>query len=269
MSRIVWLCLAWLLAVCAPAEAEEFECVIDPAVVVRVGGTVPGLLEAVVISRGDTVSKGQEIARLSSDVEQATVDLLSEQAASNAEIEAQLARELLAKSKLDRTRELEKRKVATTQQLEEAEAEFEVVTGELALARMRNRIAQLELERAKRVVDQRIIRSPIDGIVVERSLYAGEYLDQDGKVATVAQLHPLHVEAYLPVSYFGKIEVGSTAKIRPAEPIRGTFVGTVTVIDQVFDAASSTFGVRVELPNPDYRLPGGTRCRVSFSIATQ
>jgi hypothetical protein len=38
----------------------------------------------------------------------------------------------------------------------------------------------------------------------------------------------------------------------------------VTVVDRVFDAASSTFGVRLELPNPDYSLPAGLRCRIRF-----
>jgi hypothetical protein len=38
----------------------------------------------------------------------------------------------------------------------------------------------------------------------------------------------------------------------------------VTVVDRVVDAASSTFGVRLELANPDYRLPAGLKCRVRF-----
>jgi hypothetical protein len=40
---------------------------------------------------------------------------------------------------------------------------------------------------------------------------------------------------------------------------------TVTVVDRVIDAASGTFVVRLELPNPDYTQPAGTRCRASFS----
>jgi hypothetical protein len=48
----------------------------------------------------------------------------------------------------------------------------------------------------------------------------------------------------------------------PNEPIEGTYQGTVTVIDRVFDAASSTFGLRVELQNPDGLLPAGHRCQI-------
>jgi hypothetical protein len=39
---------------------------------------------------------------------------------------------------------------------------------------------------------------------------------------------------------------------------------TVTVVDRVVDAASDTFGVRLLLPNPDYRIPGGVRCEIRF-----
>lgn len=35
---------------------------------------------------------------------------------------------------------------------------------------------------------------------------------------------------------------------------------------EVIDADSSTFGVRLELPNSDYQLPSGLRCRVRFEI---
>ena len=34
--------------------------------------------------------------------------------------------------------------------------------------------------------------------------------------------------------------------------------------DRVVDAASGTFGVRLELPNPGYRLPAGLKCKVRF-----
>ncbi|TIU43225.1 MAG: efflux RND transporter periplasmic adaptor subunit, partial [Mesorhizobium sp.] len=77
--------------------------------------------------------------------------------------------------------------------MEEAVAQMEVSKRELALAETRKRILELELARAKTVLGQKVIVSPIDGIVMERKLYAGEYLDQDGQLATIAQLDPLSV----------------------------------------------------------------------------
>lgn len=244
------------------ALAQSFDCIIDPAIVVNVGNEVPGLLQDVRINRGDVVLKGQQIASLASEVEQTTVALLTQQAESRAEIEAQRARFELAMSRLNRTRELVEGSVVPQDKLEEAVAEMEVVKRELAIAEMRSRIAELELTRAKKVLEQRSIRSPITGVVVERLLFDGEFLAQDGKLATIAQLDPLHVEAFLPVEYYPDIRLGMRALVTPNEPIAGTYQGTVTVIDRVFDAASSTFGLRIELPNPDGLLPAGHRCQM-------
>jgi len=251
----------------APASAEWFDCVIDPAVVVKVGSQVPGLLDSVLISRGDRITAGQVIATLASNVESATVALMTEQADSSSEIEAQRARLDLAEKKLARTRELVKRNISAKGDLEEAVAETEVVKRELAIAQMRKRAAELELNRAQTVLEQKTIRSPISGVVIERSLSKGEYLDQDGQLATIAQLDPLFVETFLPVSQFGSVKLGMPATVQPNEPIEGTYEGVVKVVDQVFDAASSTFGVRVELANAGHRLPAGHRCKVTFAGA--
>ncbi|TGP22955.1 MULTISPECIES: hypothetical protein [unclassified Mesorhizobium] len=70
------------------------------------------------------------------------------------------------------------------------------------------------------------------------------------------------------MSKFGGIKVGMPAIVKPNEPITGTYEGTVKVVDSVFDAASSTFGVRVELSNTGQKLPAGHRCRVSFDSTT-
>lgn len=242
------------------ARAQSFDCTIEPALVVQVGSQVSGLLEEVFIERGDAVEQGQEIARLASGIEQTTVDLMTEQATSTAEIEAQQARYELVAGRLDRTRELVASDVASEDRLAQAIAEMEVVKRELTIAQMRHRVAELELIRAQKLLEQKSIRSPIAGLVVERQLFSGEYLAQDGKLATIAQLDPLHVEAYLPTKYYPEIVVGMDAFVETVEPKVIRRIGKVTVVDKVFDAASSTFGVRVELPNPGGQLPAGTRC---------
>ena len=44
----------------------------------------------------------------------------------------------------------------------------------------------------------------------------------------------------------------------------GQYPAKVTIVDGVADAASGTFRVRLGLPNEDYALPSGLKCRVSF-----
>ena len=54
-----------------------------------------------------------------------------------------------------------------------------------------------------------------------------------------------------------------TAVVQP-EGIGGRHTAVVKIVDKVFDAASGTFGVRLELANRSGTLPGGVRCQVEF-----
>jgi len=125
------------------------------------------------------------------------------------------------------------------------------------------RLADLELQRTAAEVALRTIRSPVNGVVVERFMHPGEFPKQE-KILKIAQIDPLRVEVYAPVALLGKIAVGTTAYVKPEAPLTGEYAAKVTVVDRVVDAASGTFGVRLELPNHDLKLPAGLKCFVRF-----
>ena len=125
-------------------------------------------------------------------------------------------------------------------------------------------LAQLELARAIELLKQRIIRSPINGVVVARALGPGEYAFDQAHLLTVSQIDPLNVEVFVPLSQFGRIRPGTRAEVYPEDPVGGGHPAIVTIVDQVFDAASGTIGIRLELPNPEYAVPAGVKCRVRF-----
>jgi multidrug efflux pump subunit AcrA (membrane-fusion protein) len=125
------------------------------------------------------------------------------------------------------------------------------------------RLAELEFRRAAEVINRMTVRSPIDGVVVERYLSPGEYIENQA-IVKLAQIDPLNVEVIIPVALFASIKVGMRAKVIPEAPVGGQYTAEVKIVDRVIDAASGTFGVRLELPNPNYRLPAGLKCRVIF-----
>ena len=154
--------------------------------------------------------------------------------------------------------------VEEEQVLARLDASVESATGAVNHARAKltnQRLADLELRKSTAELARRTIRSPIAGVVVERSLSTGEFVKQD-PILKLAQLDPLRVEAFVPVSMLGKIRVGMDAQVMPEAPVNGVHQAKVTVVDRVVDAASGTFGVRLELPNPDYHLPAGLKCRL-------
>jgi hypothetical protein len=54
-------------------------------------------------------------------------------------------------------------------------------------------------------------------------------------------------------------------EILPEIPAGARYAAKVTVIDRLVDAASGTYGVRMELRNPRHALPAGIRGRAGFA----
>jgi multidrug efflux pump subunit AcrA (membrane-fusion protein) len=130
-------------------------------------------------------------------------------------------------------------------------------------AKENKRLAELEQARSIETLKRHTIHSPINGVVVERYLNPGESAE-DKPILKLAQINPLRVEVVLPVSQFGKIRKGQGAVVYPEAGIGGEFESSVSIVDSVLDAASGTFRVRLSLPNPDYALTSGLRCRIEF-----
>jgi RND family efflux transporter MFP subunit len=256
------------VAASLPARAATFDCVMEPAQKVKIGSSVTGVLKSVLVARGDTVEAGQEIAKLDSSVETASVALAKLQASSVEGIEAQRSRLKLVRSKLGRTEPLAVKGISTQERLDEQRAEADIAERDLNTEMMKQNLARIDQQRAEAVLDLRTIRSPLTGLVLDKNLSAGEFVNQEAFIMTLVQIDPLFVEAYVPVAYWGKVTKGLTATVRPAAPVGGSYPAPVTVVDGVFDAASGTFGVRLELKNPGNALPGGVRCKVDFDIET-
>jgi membrane fusion protein (multidrug efflux system) len=131
-------------------------------------------------------------------------------------------------------------------------------------ARMEHEIAQVDYAQARSSLERRSIRSPVDGVVVDLTMTPGEYVHEQATVITIAEMDPLYVEMFMPVSQYGSVLSGMRAEVRPEEPIGGLYTAEVAVVDNVFDAASRTFRVRLVLPNEGFALPAGLRCTVTF-----
>jgi RND family efflux transporter MFP subunit len=252
----------------AVAAPPSFDCVIDPSEVVKLGSPITGVLAEVKVNRGDIVTRGQPVASLESSIEAAAVRLNRFRAESTAKINAQEERLKLARSRVERfgaPRGL----VVTQDKYEELQAEARVAEQELLREQQDRQLSQLELERSQATLDQRTIHSTIDGIVTEKKLSAGEFVNQEGYVVTVSRLDPLYVEVFLPVIYYKQVRVGMEGSVHPAPPIEDTYTANISVVDHVFDPASGTFGIRLSLPNPGNTLPGGQRCKVTFDFSSE
>lgn len=257
MAWGVWLA-GWPVALHA---AEPLNCLIEPDRVADVGSASVGIIEEIRVERGDFVKAGQVLARLSSGVERASVAVAESRARADAEVKAAEAAAVLARSKLDRARDLVKANFISPQALEQADAEARVADQRAQQARDARDVAQREAELSAAQLGQRFIRAPFEGIVVERYRTQGERIERE-PVVKIARIHPLRVEAIAPAALFGSIRTGQTGQVSPQLKQFGTLSATVALVDRVVDAASNSFRVRLTLPNPSLSIPSGLRCSV-------
>lgn len=257
----------------APAHAQTdgtFDCIIEARQMVEIRSPVEGLIEKIHVERGDTVERGQVVVTLEAGPERAALAVAKSRAEQAGAVKAAEARLALAQRKETRAEELSRQNFVSSNALEEARTERMLAESELKVARESQRLAELEVRRSNEAVSLRTIRSPIGGVVVERNMKTGELASTNVKepIMRLAEIDPLNVEVIIPASLYGTVKIGDHADVMPETP-KGTFDAKVVVVDKVINAASGTFGVRLELPNGKKELPAGARCKVRFFVPTQ
>ena len=245
---------------------NAFDCLIEPMSLIELGGSTQGVVEHILVERGERVKKDQVIIELESSVEKAYIEQAEVRARMESEIQAREAEYVLAKLEYARFDEMHKRDLAPEQQRDEAAARLRIAAAAVVQADDNRRLLQLELERLRRELAKRSLKSPVDGIVVDHFVSVGETV-RDDPVTRIAQLHPLRVEAVLPGRFFGSLKRGDGARVFPEFNDGAPLSTTINVVDPMLDAQSGTFGVGLTLANADFSIAGGQRCRIVFDDA--
>lgn len=249
-------------------HAGEFDCVIEPRQVLELRSPLEGVIERVNVERGEFVTKGQELAALDTSVDRIQAAMAKHRAQMEGSISALQSRGEQSAKKAARLDELLRQNYISTQTRDEAATEKLVAEAELRDARDNRTMAELEFKRQTEIIRQKTIISPINGVVTERLQNPGELAEAGvGRkpLLKLADIDVLNVEVILPASAYGKVKLGAPIQVTSDIPAGAKHRATVKVIDRVLDAASGTFGVRLELPNPERKIPGGVRCRATFA----
>jgi len=242
------------------ADLSDADCIIEPHMVVEIGTSVEGVIENIAVDRGDVIKKGQILVTLESGVEKASVELARQRAREDAQILLGKARVEFGERSQARTNELFSRKSVSEHAKDEADYEVSVAKLELRQARENQMRAELELKRAIEVLNRHTIRSPIDGVVIERVAAPGEPVTQEEKILRIAQVDPLNIELIVPADEYGSLRKGMRLAVKPGQLANDIYQAEVVIVDPVIDASSETFGARALLPNPENQLPAGLSC---------
>ena len=246
------------------AQQDSYDCVMEAKSTIELQSSEEGILDRVLVKRGHRVKAREIVARLDSEQEALTTARAQLRAEAETGVNAAKAQNEFRRKEAERLEDLRSTNAIPERDYVTAVVESRLAEIAVETAVMEHDIAKLEYEQARSRLERRSIRSPVDGVVVDVTMFPGEYVHEQARVMTIAEIDPLYVEVFMPVSQYETVQPGMAAIVAPELPIGGNYDAEVAVVDNVFDAASRTFRVRLVLPNADHALPAGLRCTVRF-----
>jgi RND family efflux transporter MFP subunit len=223
-------------------------------------GADSGLITQILVREGDAVKKGQLVATLDTSVLEASLDIARRRSQLDGRLDAATAEQLMRHKRLEKLHQLQHRGHASHVEVDRAEADLDVARAQVKLANEERELARLECARIEAQIEQRRLRSPIDGVVVEVFREVGESTQiSDPRLLTLVQLHPLRVKFPVSVVQSADFQTGDVVTLQLPE-FETVGQATVEVVAPVLDAKSGTVQVTCVIDNEDGTFRSGMRC---------
>jgi membrane fusion protein, multidrug efflux system len=191
---------------------------------------VEGRLVKILVREGALVGRGTPLFKIDD----------AELKAQVAEVSANLD---LARQSLNRTRELLGQKASSQAELERAEATM--------------RSNQAQLERLKVRLDRTLVRAPFAGVMGQRFVSLGDYVNTDTRLVTLQTVTPQRASFQVPERYADQLKLGQQVTFRVAALRGRQFTGKVDFVDPVVKLPGRTITVKALVPNPRRELQSG------------
>ena len=263
MAAILLALLVWSTNSAQGAPVEGFT---EPNRTVHVAAASEvGLIRLLNVEEGDTVKKGQLLAKLDTNVLEASLAMARQRAASRGRLDAISSDLQLKHDRLAKFSKLAGKGHATAGELDRAKAELEIAEANLLASQEEKRLAELECRRIQAQLDRRHVRSPFDGVVTEVHREVGESVNiSDPKLMTLVDLNPLRVK--FAVNY------EQLTQLQPGQAVSLFFFDTgqrvesvVKVISPVVHASSGTIQVTCLIDNQAGKYRAGLRCALEIA----
>jgi RND family efflux transporter MFP subunit len=207
---------------------------LEPARMVEVGAQVSGTISELPADFNSVVKAGQIIARLDPSIYQSQLEAARGQFA-QAQAEASLMQTALedAKRKLTRAEELAAQDLITQAELDTARTTMQQAAADLRGRQAAIQSARAATKQAEVDLDRTVIRSPINGIVVNRNVDVGQTIAatlQSPVLFTIADLRSMNLLAEVNEGEVGGVTRGSKVSFQIESLGRRTFYGTVAEV---------------------------------------
>jgi membrane fusion protein (multidrug efflux system) len=228
---------------------------------------VAGRVESITVKLGDRVAKGQQIAKIedreiSEQLRQAQANLdVNRATVTNRESDERVAASVLA-----RTLATYERGLVSKQVLEDAEARHNSSVSQVIVAKAQQAQTTARLDELKITLSNTNILSPVDGFVSRRLLDPGAFAGANTVILTVVDISTVRLVTNLVEKGFKRVVPGVDAEVAVDAFPDERFRGEVSRVSPVFDPATRTAPMEIEVPNPGFRLKPGMYARVRLTV---
>jgi membrane fusion protein (multidrug efflux system) len=219
-----------------------------------IAAEIGGRITALYLEEGSPAAKGARVVEI--DPERRNLEVKAARAG-DAEARAALTESSRAAA---RTRQLFGSNVASQAQVDAADTALE-------LARSRADAAAARLGEAERAQRDAEVTAPFAGLVAQRWVSVGEFVQPGTRLFELVALDPLEVEFRVAEVDSSRVATGQGIGVRVAPFPDEVFAATVTVVSPTIDPATRTLRVKGQLANPDGRLRPGLFARADLGIA--
>jgi membrane fusion protein, multidrug efflux system len=207
----------------------------DEAVILR--PEVSGRIAEIGFREGQRVVKGSVIVKL-------------DQAVQRAEMQQAEANLSLAKSRIERSRDLHGKGFISSQALDDAESAYKVAKAAADLAAAR--LTKLD------------IKAPFSGIAGLRLVSIGDYVREGQDIVNLEEIDPLKVDFRVPEIFLKEVTVGQSLQVNLDAIPGATFTGRVLAINPLLDANGRAVVIRAVVNNTGAKLRPGMFARVKL-----
>ncbi len=197
---------------------------------VTVSTDLAGIVSQIAFESGTAVKKGDLLVKLDTQQE-------------DAQLRSAEARLTLAKSDIERKRDLIAKK---------AIAESDLDTSQSQLTQAQASVAEM-----KALVARKQLTAPFDGLAGIRQVNLGQYLNPGAAIAPLQSLDPIYVEFSVPQQQFDKLAVGKKLRLGVSGLGGEKFDAEITAIDSLVDPNTRNVLVQGTVKNPDGKLRPG------------
>lgn len=217
---------------------------LTPLTEATVKAKVAGELVQVLAREGESVARGQVLARID------TTELQARAAAKRAEAEAARAQLVLATKNRETQMALLTKNFISQNAFDATQSTYEVAAARL-------RAAEADLAVAQKALGDAVLTAPISGVIAQRFAQPGERVPVDARVASIVDLSRLQLEAAVPAAEIGRVRVGMPVSFRVDGFGEREFAGRIERINPSTIAGSRSINVYAVIDNPAGLLRAG------------